>query len=1135
MNNIPIVTFIPGKRTIKITKLTFIFILIFASHAFATRNVQTKISVSSRNETLDNIIKDIERQSEFLFFVNLSEVDKNSRITIDKKDCSIEEVLSTICNGRNISYIVKNKHIILKKNTIPIKSERSQIAQTSANQNKRRITGVVLDERGETIIGATVIEAGTANGVISDADGRFTINVDENSVLQISFIGYLKQEVRIKNQKEITVILKEASEALEEVVVVGYGQQKKASIVGAISQAKGEDLQRTGGITNLGQALTGMLPGVTTIQTTSMPGADDPQIIIRAQSTWNNSQPLILVDGVERRMNDIDMSEVESVSVLKDASATAVFGVKGAEGVILIKTKRGAEGQTSLSFSANFGVKMLTELPDKLNSYDSYTYRNRGIEREVAAYEDSWVNYMPEKLIVRYKNPQGSGDKYTYPDVDWADEMTKKAALAQRYNVNVSGGGKFAKYFGALSYTNEGDILRTGLDVGLPYKTAYSYERYNYRTNLDFNLTSSTLFSVNLAGYLSTRNSSNGNYESFWKDVYHMAPGDFPAQHEDGTFGYTELNPGILNPLKSLNDKGMVTTNVSQLNTDFTLRQELDFITQGLSVQGKFSFDASAYSQKKVSGAGLISKYIDPVTGDVYYNPSKGSNEYDYILSIPTLTPETYTDDKKLDRRVFYQFQINYARKFGMHDVGAMALMSREQYASKEEFPHYREDWVGRLTYSFDDRYLAEFNGAYNGSERFSSRYRFGFFPSVALGWIISNETFFKFPWLDKFKLRYSIGEVGNDSFDSPRWSYNTQWERQWTPPSFGVNRQESPYPEHIERVVGNPDLQWERARKQNFGIEVSILNGLLSANLDIFKDNRDKIFLNASQRSVMDYFGAKPVAANIGKTTAKGFELELRHQHMTSFGMMYYITGSLTHSKDKILYNESPVLLPSYRKSENFQIGQTKDHISTGFLGSWDDVYASVPGEANNNYRLPGDIGIIDFNADGIINDYDKAPFGYPTRPQNTYNLTAGLEWKNFGFLVQFYGVNNVTLQYSFITTTNTSTSPTVYEYVGNYWTLDNPNANWTAPRASSVASIANLNYFDGSYIKLKNIELSYALQNEWLKKVKLNSVKFILGGNNLLWWSKMPEDREKTTSNWEGNSYPSTRRFTLGLNVNF
>lgn len=1133
MNNTLKVAFSPDKRTIKKTKLALMFLLLAFYGVSANDHIQVKkVTVHSENETLENVIKQIEQQTDFLFFLNLSDVDKKAQIIINKKESNLEDVLNSMCESINISYTIRNKHVIIKKNSDSKNQKDSKTVSDSNSKDKRKINGIILDEQGESITGATIVEEGTTNGVISDTNGRFNISVNEKATLQISFIGYTKQSISIRAKNEIKVILKEASEILNEVVVVGYGQQKKASIVGAIAQAKGEDLERAGVMSNLGQALTGMLPGVTTIQTANMPGNDDPKIIIRAQSTWNNSQPLILVDGVERRMNDIDMSEVESVSVLKDASATAVFGVKGAEGVILIKTKRGEENKTSLNFSANFGIKALVELPEKLNSYDAYTYRNRGIEREVAAYGDSWANYMPEKRIVRYKQPQAPGDQYLYPDVNWADVMTKNSALTQRYNINVSGGGKFVKYFGSLSYINEGDILRTGLNVGLPYKTAYSYDRYNYRTNLDFNLTSSTLLSVNLAGYLGTRNSSNGNYDSFWNNAYHMAPGDFPAQHEDGSFGYTELNPGILNPLKLLNDRGMVTTNTSQLNTDFTLRQELSFITTGLSVQGKFSFDNSMYSSKRLAGTGLISKYIDPTTGDIYYNPSKGLNEYDFVISKPSLIAES---QYRVDRRIFYQFQLNYTRKFGKNDLGAMALMNREQYASQSEFPHYREDWVGRFTYNYNDQYFAELNGAYNGSERFGPKYRFGFFPSVALGWMISNESFMKFEWLDKLKVRYSIGEVGNDSFESPRWSYNTQWERQWTPPSFGVHIQPSPYPEHIESVVGNPDLQWERARKQNIGIEASVFQGLFSANIDIFKDNRDKIFLNADQRAVMDFFGAKPVAGNIGKTKSKGFEIELKHQYTTSFGMRYYLSYSFTHAKDKIIYNESPILLPAYQKGEGFQIGQTKDYIANGFLTSWDDIYASAPGEANNNYRLPGDVAILDFNGDGIINDYDKAPFGYPTRPQNTYNLTTGFEWRNIGFMVQFYGVNNVTLSYGFITSTNTSTCPTVYEYLNNYWTPDNGNPNWSAPRASSVAPTGNLSYFDGSYIRLKNIEVSYSLKNDLLKKIKLQSVKFILGGNNLFWWSKMPEDREKTVSNWEGNSYPSTRRFTIGLNVNF
>ena len=1011
-------------------------------------------------------------------------------------------------------------------------------AQRSDQVDEKKLTGTVVDENGEPITGASVLVKGTTTGTMTDIDGRFSITVSEKAkTLLVSFVGMESKEVSIGRQKEFKIVLVESNVSLQEVVVVGYGSQKKQSIVGAISQVKGDKLERAAGITNLGQALTGLLPGVSTIQITGMPGADDPTILIRGQSTWNNAQPLILVDGIERRMNDVDMSEVESVSILKDASATAVFGVKGAEGVILITTKRGKEGKAQFNFSANVGFKLLAKMPEKLDSYSAYMYQNAGIERELPTREDSWKYYTPMDIVNRYKYRQSPSDQYIYPDVDWTDAMTKDFGLSQRYNLNVSGGGKFAKYFGSLAYTKEGDILNSGDQTGLPYKSQYAYERYNYRTNLDFNITPSTIFTVNLAGYLGIK---HGTYVSseydLWRAFYYTPPGVFPVKHEDGTWGYTALNSQIGNPVKTLNASGAKKDLTTQVNTDFILKQKLDFITKGLSAQLSFSYDNTLYSQSGTQGSTLLSKYIDPITGEVTYNPVKGSNEYDYVLS-PNYHHSENVKVSSTVRRLFYQIQLNYSRRFGDHDLGVTALLNREEYASGSMFPRYREDWVGRLTYNYDERYFLETNGAYNGSEKFGKGYRFGFFPSLAVGWLVSNERFFNFNWLDKLKLRYSIGKVGNDNFNATRWAYQTQWKIDDNYTKFGPWSESSSYKQYLESVVGNPNLQWETARKQNLGIEVAVLKNMFSINFDLFKDNRDKIFLSAGQRSVPDYFGANAVSANLGKTETKGYEFEISFHKSHGNGLSYWATYSFTHAKDKVIYREDPELLPDYRKNEGFQIDQTKAQINVGYMTNWDDVYASVKGDVNNSYRLPGDVNVLDFNGDGVINDYDKAPYGYPSRPQNTYNLSAGIDYKGWSFMVQFYGVYNTTRSHNFQTTTGATTCPLVYDYLNDYWTSGNTDAQWKAPRSGTESYIADLNLFDGSYLRLKNIELAYTFRQSWMKRMGINSLKLLVSGNNLFFWSKLPEDREQSVYNGGGSGtlYPNVKRVNIGLNVSF
>ena len=457
-------------------------------------------------------------------------------------------------------------------------------------------------------------------------------------------------------------------------------------------------------------------------------------------------------------------------------------------------------------------------------------------------------------------------------------------------------------------------------------------------------------------------------------------------------------------------------------------------------------------------------------------------------------------------------------------------------------FPRYREDWVGRVTYGYDNRYLFEANGAYNGSERFGKGYRFGFFPSVAAGWVVSNESFMhSLTWLDKLKFRYSIGKTGNDNFDAPRWAYQTQWvidrDPTWGSAGavFGPDNVGSPYTQYIESVVGNPDLQWETSLKQNLGIELSVLGGMFSGTMDIFRDDRDKIFMSASQRNIPSYFGANPVSANLGKTKTKGFEVELRFQHKTGFGMNYWLTYSYTHAKDEIEFMEDPELMPDYLKSAGFQIGQTKTKIGAGYMQSWDDVYASTKADQNNAYRLPGDLDIVDFNADGIIDRYDAAPWAYTDRPQNTYNIMGGFDWKGLSFMIQFYGVFNAVRSYDFINHLGLSI-PVVPEQYGNYWSPNNPSATWKAPRTMTESEQANLAYYDASYLRLKNIELSYTFTNAWLKSLRVSSLKILVSGNNLAFWSKLPEEKEQGVSQWAGaTNYPIGKRVNIGLNVTF
>ncbi|MDR0894630.1 MAG: TonB-dependent receptor [Prevotellaceae bacterium] len=1004
------------------------------------------------------------------------------------------------------------------------------------------VQGTVIDGNGETVIGASVTLKGNSTvGTITDVNGHFVLQVpDANATLVVSFIGMQAQEVKLAGKTILSVTLREDAQVLDEIVVVGYGQQKKASVVGAITQTSGKVLERAGGVSNVGAALTGNLPGVITYTSTGMPGAEDPKIIIRTQSSWNNSDPLVLVDGVERSMSTVDISTVENISVLKDASATAVYGVKGANGVILITTKRGTEGKAHVQVKANMTAKVASKLPKKYDAYDALLIRNRVVERELPASASGWSAYRPTAIIDKYRHPANDEEWDRYPNVDWEDVLFKDYALSYNTSVNVSGGTKFVSYFASVDFLHEGDLFRT-FENNRGYSSGYGYNRINVRSNLDFNLTRTTKFSANLFGSNGARLLPWGASDSdnaYWLSAYRTAPDAMRPIYSNGLWGfYAPRNADIPNSAYNLAVSGNEKRTSTKINTDFILQQQLDMLTKGLSVRAMLSYDNSFYE----TGRGINDLYndaqrmwVDPDSGNITYQQQANSGtQLDYDDRISWNSQAGSVSLGSTYRRLYYQLQINYGRKFGKHDVTAMALFSRENSASGSEFSHYREDWVYRLTYNYDLRYFAEVNGAYNGSERFGPGYRFAFFPSFSAGWMLSEENFMKrLHIFEMLKLRASWGKIGDDNVGS-RFLYSDQW-------TYGGNTQmgstpaNTPYTFYRISSLGNPDLSWETVEKRNFGVDFSFLKGLIAGSVDVFSDSRRDILISGSQRAVPSYFGATAPYANLGRVDSKGYEFELRFNHTFRNDLRLWANANMTHATNVVKFRDDPELRPAYQKSAGHAIGQTNSYIDEGFLSSWDDVYGSTERTTNNVGKLPGDYNIIDFNGDGTIDEYDQAPYGYTGVPQNTYNLTVGFEWKGFSAFVQFYGVNNVTREVTFPTFTSSSN---VAYVEGEYYTPYTQNARIPLPRwaLSQPGGGSGTRYlFDGSYLRLKNAEIAYTFRDSWVKKLGMNAFRIYLNGDNLLLWTKMPDDRESNFSGGSGGgAYPTLRRFNLGIDI--
>lgn len=1003
-------------------------------------------------------------------------------------------------------------------------------------QNSRVIQGSILDAQKNPITGASVSVKQTTIATSTDKEGKFSLLVPAaRKILVISYIGKAPQEVTLGSQNNVVITLKDSAVELDAVVVVGYGRQRKESVVGAITQTTGKILQRAGGVSSIGAALTGNVPGVITVQGTGIPGGEDPTIFIRGQGTWNNSSPLVLVDGIERPMSGVDVGAVESISILKDASATAVFGVKGANGVILITTKRGVEGKASINVTLNSTLKIPSRLPQKYDAYDALSIRNAAIERELALNPSSWQDYIPYPIINKYRNPANAAEAQQYPNIDWQSEVLKKVATAQNANINISGGSNFVKYFTSVDFLHEGDIMKVP-DNGKGYKPGFFYDRLNIRANLDFKLSSTTTLTANLSGLSGNKQDSWSGFEYSWyQSIYGLAPDLFYPQYSDGAYGYYPLDPvSTNNSSQILGNNGIRNTKTTRINTDFVLNQDLGMFVKNLGFKATYSLDNSFVSQGGIYDDGsAIVKYIYP-DGRVQYRNTAGSNQFDYTVPLWSTRADAFQNGST-SRKKFYQMQLNYSAKINKHSLTAMGLFSRDENAIGSSFANYREDWVFRTTYNYANKYFAEFNGAYNGSQKFGPQNRFQFFPSAAAGWTISNETFMKsVPWVSSLKLRGSYGLVGNDAVNGD-YLYLTQY-------SFGGavhlgdagSNVTSPYTWYRERSIGNPDVKWETVAKANVGLDFSLFKGLIEGTVDVYEDNRKDILISGNQRAVPVYFGGTPPVANLGKTRVRGYEIEVKFNKNINKNFRLWGNIAITHAKDLTIDRDDPQLLDAYLKQAGFQIGQYRSQIRAGYYNNWNQIYGSTIVDQNDNNKLPGNFNLIDYNGDGVINSFDNVPYGYPERPQNTYSSSIGFDYKRLSIFVQFYGVNNVTRN---LYQTNFNAKLDAVFKQGDYWTKDNQSGTSPLPRwKSQLYSYGDFYNYDGSYIRLKSAEIAYTINPVWLKKAGVQSMRIYLNGNNLLFFSKLPDDREANigSNNYSGQgAYPTVRRINLGLNI--
>lgn len=1018
------------------------------------------------------------------------------------------------------------------------------------------VTGRVSDENGELLIGVNVQEKGSSNGVITDANGQYKLTLTtKNPVLIVSYIGYKQQEVKVNKQKVVDIVLVEDVAALDEVVVVAYGHQRKVSVVGAQSSMKMAEIKAP--TANLSSSIAGRLAGVVAVQRTGEPGHDDSDIWIRGISTFTNqnSKPLVLVDGVERGFNNLDPEDIESFTVLKDASATAVYGVRGANGVILIKTKPGKVGKPQ--FSADYYESFVT-LVKKPDLADAITYMEAANE----AYMDTrnQLLYTPQYIeATRKANGLMANDNptmynpYLYPAVNWMDELFNDWGHNRRVNMSVRGGVPNATYYVSLTYYNERGLTRTAQMEN--YDANMRYDRYNYTANLNLKPTTTTTLDLGFSGYLSVGNYPQESTQSLFSSAMSINPVYLPRMMPDGSVPGISANGDFRHPLADLTRRGYTNESRNQLNSNIRLTQDLGFWkwSKGLTASMMLAFDVNnskdLYYQKR-EDTYYYAGSKDAATG--LWNDDVFDADGNYRLN------RTYQGNKELkyssgsseSRSTYFEASLNYDRTFGLHRVGGLFIYNQKNYRVGASdlvgsLPYKQQGIAARGTYSWNDRYFFEVNVGYNGSENFSPSKRFGFFPAVGLGWAISNEEFWKplQKYVSYFKIRYTDGLVGTDAVTGRRFMYLDQMGNQ---DGYRFGTSNSPVSGWgFSRYGAN--VGWSTSRKQDLGIDLKFMNDALSVSVDLFKEHRKDIFL--SRKTIPDYSGFIEMPyGNLGVVDNKGIEMTLEYNKQLGKKSFLTVRGNFSWNEDKIVEDDSPAVDYPWMETRGTNVNGRWGWIAEGLFTSEEDImdHAKQFGEAYpGQVSKVGDIKYKDLNGDGVIDDYDRCLIGQGDVPKIYYGFGLDYQYGNFSIGALFSGTAMADRCLSgdaIMPFSDTNGISNLYSNITDRWSADDPtNQNVFYPRLH-YGSTSNENNTktstwwqkDVSYLRLKQLTISYNLPKKLLSGTFVNNARIYVMGSNLLTFSKFKLWDPELNSN-NGTSYPNNRTYSIGVNVSF
>lgn len=1127
---------IPLSKLLRIMRIT-VFILLCTSFnllAKGTYSQSGKLNMKFDNVALKDVLKEIEQSSGYYFLYNNELVDVQRSVSINAKGDQISEVLDELFQGTNVEYQVYNRQIVLT----PSAAKPGNVV-TKQSDDEKVIRGKVIDSGGVPLPGATVLIKGTTNGTVTDPDGYYTIEASEGQTLVFSFIGYKPQEFVVGEKTAIEVILEEDITTLEEAVVVGMGKQRKASVIGSISSISVDELRTpTRSLTN---ALSGKMAGAVVVQRSGEPGNDNASFWIRGISTFGpNRSPLILVDGVERSMDDISIEEIESFSILKDASATAVYGVRAANGVVLVTTRKGVAQKTTVELKMEYGLSDLPNMPDFIDGVDYARLYN-----EAAGYQ----NYSEEYI----QNTANGTDPYLYPNVNWFDETFKKYSNNKTTSINVRGGGEVARYFVSFGYLGEEGNFKSSPDTD--YDSNIDLKRYNFRSNIDVTLTKSTIMDIEVGGYLTdihTPGIGNGyiysNYyspaEELFYHAYWATPISNPVrvpigtdQNGDDIMGWgAPSQVGEENPAERLMGSGYSTSFRNQIMSQLSVTQKLDKLIDGLDLKLSYSFDAYSstdINRRKQSATYAIDRR-DPETNEIIVREIREGQEF-----------LNYSRSTASNRAKELKAQLNYDHVFNTnHRVGAMFMYYQRDYingnasSSILALPYRKQGLAFRSTYSYKDRYFGEFNVGYNGSENFPKGNRFGVFPAMALGWLVSNEPFWQ-PIADKInllKIKGSMGLVGAEALPGgQRYAYLSLYGSGLGGYVFGENG--TYYSGTGENRIGVSNLTWEKGLKKNIGIELGMFDNTISLEADYFHEKRTDILVQRS--TIPAYVGMISAPfANMGEMINRGVDgtLEVSKRYRNGGVRMY---GNFTYSRDKITEMDEAQKNYDYRMRTGQKYNQKFGLIALGYFEDEDDIINS-PVQTFGEYR-PGDIKYKDINGDGQITIDDEVPIGYSNLPEIIYGFGFQVDYKGFDLGVFFRGQARVTysLGGNYIPFSQGVGKGNLFVEALDRWTVENPDQNAQYPRLYDGTSSNNWQastktIYDGSLLRLADVEIGKSFEKDFLEPLKLKGLRLYVHVNNAALFSKWKMWDPETGDN-DGSQYPLQRKMNFGIRATF